>query len=337
MKIDVLLEPDQTPAQLTELAVLCDRYGIQTLWQQNYFSCRDAFLSLVPAAMASKRIRLGVCVVSPYEMHPVMMANALLTLNEYAHGRAALVIGGGGEWLARLGIPPGRRVRGVREAVEIVKGASPQKPLAYPGEIYKAWAYRPQYATDPLPLVYAGANREQMINGTAPSADGVMFSDMPRPHIGNTVRQVRDALAKRNRPADAYRISNIWAWHIKADREAAEREARREVLLRGLLEPWYLESFMSKEDCDFIQKNKAPFYKAYRARSHVIEGIPERYVNLLIDHLTFTGTVAEIERKLPELEAFQNAGVNEICFRLHDNPGEAIRLIGEHVVPAICR
>lgn len=333
MKIDVLLEPDRTPAQLTELALLCDRYGIQTLWQQNYLSCRDAFLSLVPAAMASRKVRLGVCVVSPYEMHPVKMANALLTLNEYAHGRAALVIGGGGEWLARLGIPPGRRVRGVREAIEIVKGASPNKALAYSGEIYRAWAYRPVYATDALPLVYAGANREQMINGVVPSADGVMFSDMPRPYIENTVQQVRDALVRKNRSVDGFRISNAWAWHIKTDREVAEREARREVLLRGLLEPWYLESFMSKEDSDFIQKNKAPFYKAYRAHSHVIEGIPERLIDLLLDHLTFTGTVADIERKLPELQAFQKAGVNEICFRLHDNPDEAIRLIGEHVVP----
>lgn len=337
MKIDVLLEPDRTPAQLTELALLCDRYGIQTLWQQNYMSCRDAFLSLVPAAMASQQVRLGVCVVSPYEMHPVKMANALLTLNEYARGRAALVIGGGGEWLARLGIPAGRRVRGVREAIEIVKGATPDKPLAYSGEIYKAWAYRPQYATDPLPLVYAGANREQMINGTAPSADGVMFSDMPRPYIANTVRQVQGALSRKNRSTEGYRISNVWAWHIKTDRGVAEREARREVLLRGLLEPWYLESFMSKEDADYVQKNKAPFYKAYRSHSHVIEGVPERIIEQLLDHLTFTGTVADIERKLPELLEFEKAGVNEICFRLHDDPDEAIRLIGEHIVPVFSR
>jgi hypothetical protein len=172
-----------------------------------------------------------------------------------------------------------------------------------------------------------------MINGTVASADGVMFSDMPRPYIDNTVRLVRDALARKDRPTEGFRISNAWAWHVKTDRETAVREARREVLLRGLLEPWYLQSFMSPEDCDFIQNNKAPFYKAYRAHTHVIEGIPDRLIDLLLEHLTFTGTVADIERKLPELEAFRKAGVGEICFRLHDNPDEAIRLIGEHIVP----
>ena len=34
---------------------------------------------------------------------------------------------------------------------------------------------------------------------------------------------------------------------------------------------------------------------------------------------------------------FGAAGVNEICFRLHDDPAEAIKLIGEHVVPKFAR
>ena len=53
MRVDVLLEPDQTAAQLTELAQLCERSGIQTMWLQNYVSCRDPFMSLVPAALAA--------------------------------------------------------------------------------------------------------------------------------------------------------------------------------------------------------------------------------------------------------------------------------------------
>lgn len=333
MKIDVLLEPDQTPQQLAELAALCERYGIQTLWLQNYMSSRDAFLSLVPAALATRTVRLGICVVSPYEMHPVKMSNALLTLNEYARGRAALVIGGGGEWLVRLGVKAEKRVRMVREAVEMVKGATASKPLAYQGDLFRVYGYQPQYATDPAPLVYAGANRAQMIRATAPAADGVMYSDMPRGLVGQMTQAVRDALLAKGRSPQGYRISNIWAWHVKQDRETAVREARREVLLRGLLERWYLESFLSPEDCDFVIAHKAAFYKAYRSRSHVIEGVPDRLVDLLLDNFTLTGTVDEIEGKLPELDVFGAAGVNEICFRLHDDPAEAIRLIGEHVVP----
>jgi alkanesulfonate monooxygenase SsuD/methylene tetrahydromethanopterin reductase-like flavin-dependent oxidoreductase (luciferase family) len=333
MKIDVLLEPDQTPEQLVELAKLCERAGIQTMWLQNYLSSRDAFLSLVPAILATSKLRLGVCIVSAYEMHPVKMANSLFTLNEYAKGRAGLVIGGGGEWMLRLGMKTSTRVSTMREAVEIVTRSSADKPLAYHGKVFKVYGFQPKYATDAPPLVYAGANREKMLGATVAPADGVMYSDMPRGLVQKTTDVVREALQSAGRPVEGYRISNIWAWHFKQDRKAALQEARRELLLRGWLDTWYLESFLSADESDFITQNKGAFYKAYLSRSGVVDGVPEELVNRLIDNLSLTGSIDELPSKLPELDAFEAAGVNEICFRLHDDPAEAIRLIGEHVVP----
>ncbi|GMW06902.1 MAG: LLM class flavin-dependent oxidoreductase [Gammaproteobacteria bacterium] len=335
MRIDVLLEPDQSPAQLTELAQLCERYGIGTMWQQNYVSWRDPFMSLVPAAQATKSVGLGVCVVSPWEMHPVKMASALLTLHEFGKGRAALVIGGGGEWPARLGIEVVKRVRCVREAIELVHRGVRGKSLTYQGQMFKVYGYNPSFGATAPPLVYAGANQPQMLHATVPAADGVMYSDMPRARVKETVRLTQAALADKARPAEGYHISNIWAWHIKADREVALREARRELLLRGLLDRWYLESFLSAEDCDLIEKNKNAFFKAYRTRSGVIEGVPDRIVDACLANFTFTGTPADIDGHLAELTAFRDAGVNELCFRLHDDPAYAIRIIGERIVPAL--
>jgi alkanesulfonate monooxygenase SsuD/methylene tetrahydromethanopterin reductase-like flavin-dependent oxidoreductase (luciferase family) len=336
MKIDVLLEPDQTPAQLAELAVLCEQAGIQTMWLQNYVACRDPFMSLVPAALATRRVGLGVCVISPWEMHPVKMANALLTLQEYSAGRASLVIGGGGEWLARLGIVPVKRVRAVREAIELVRGGCTGKPLTYQGELFKVYGYRPQFGGGASPPpVYAGANQAQMMRATVPAADGVMYSDMTRQLIQQTVGQTKAALAAKQRPDEGYRISNIWAWHIKPDRAVARREACRELLLRGLLEPWYLESFLSVDDCAVVAREKRAFFQAYRDRSGVIAGVPDPIIDALLANFTFTGTPDEIERRLPELQAFQQAGVTELNFRLHDDPADAIRLIGQRVVPTL--
>ncbi len=335
MRVDVLLEPDQTPAQLTELAQLCEQAGIQTLWQQNYVSCRDPFMSLVPAALATRSVRLGVCVVSPWEMHPVKMANALLTLNELSHGRAGLVIGGGGEWLARLGIEPVRRVRAVREAVELVKGACAGKSLTYQGELYRVYGHRATFGHESPPRVYAGANRAQMLRATVPAADGVMFSDMPRGLVRAAVGETQAALQDRQRAVGDYRVSNIWAWHIKSDPGVARREASRELLLRGLLDRWYLESFLGPAECDEVERSKPAFFKAYRARSGDLGGVRSELVDALLANLTLTGTVETLEERLPELLAFAEAGVNELCFRLHDDPADAIRLIGRHVVPAV--
>ncbi len=336
MKIDVLLEPDQTPDQLTELALLCEQAGVQTMWLQNYVACRDAFMSLVPAALATRRVGLGVCVISPWEMHPVKMANSLLTLQEYSKGRASLVIGGGGEWLARLAIEPVKRVRAVREAIELVRGGVSGKPLTYQGELFKVYGYRPQFGTGHVPpRVYAGANQPQMLKATAPAADGVMYSDMTRQLIAGTIGRTTEALAAKSRSTEGYAINNIWAWHVKPDPAVARREACRELLLRGLLEPWYLESFLDADDCALVAREKRAFFQAYRDRSGVIKGVPDALVDKLLANFTFTGTPDEIGRRLPELRAFQEAGVTELNFRLHDDPADAIRLIGEQVIPAL--
>lgn len=336
MHVDVLLEPDQTPAQLTALALLCEQAGVRTIWLQNYVACRDAFMALVPAALATRRVGIGVCVISPWEMHPVKMANSLLTLQEYSKGRASLVIGGGGEWLARLAIEPVKRVRAVREAIELVRGGCSGKPLTYQGELFKVYGYRPQFgASDTPPKVYAGANQAQMLRATVPAADGVMYSDMTRQLIAGTVGRTTDALAAKGRSADGYAINNIWAWHVKPDADVARREACRELLLRGLLEPWYLESFLDADECAVVAREKRAFFQAYRDRSGVIKGVPDELVDKLLANFTFTGTPDEIGPRLPELRAFAAAGVTELNFRLHDDPADAIRLIGERVIPAL--
>ena len=41
-------------------------------------------------------MRMGPVAISPFELHPLKMANQLLTLNEFAGGRANIVVGGGG-------------------------------------------------------------------------------------------------------------------------------------------------------------------------------------------------------------------------------------------------
>ena len=77
MHTDIILEADLTPSQVAELAQLAEGYGIRGVWTQNYASGRDPFLCLMPAAVATQRIMLGAVVISPYEMHPLKIANAI--------------------------------------------------------------------------------------------------------------------------------------------------------------------------------------------------------------------------------------------------------------------
>ncbi len=336
MKIDIILEPDVTPDQLKELGLLAERHGINRIWIQNYSAARDGFMSLVPLAIASKKIKIGVMVVSPWEMHPLKMANAVLTLNEYCGGRATLCVGGGAEWNGVMCIPIERRVRAVRETVELLKTACRDRVVAnYQGEMYKAGYFTAKWATDEPPLIYAGAGQEQMIRMSTKKADGIVLSDAVPKFAVKALEFVKETLPEREATVGPFRVSNFWAWHVKEDREAALKECRRELVIRSWLSAHHINSFMSDEDIDFIQANKKAFISAYRDRSGEIKDVPQRIIDELIEGITTTGDLTEMDKHLARLREFKDAGLDELALRLHDDPADAIEMIGEHVVPAM--
>ncbi len=167
MNIEIILDPNLTPEQLAEIAVVAERGGVRTLWHSNFPSTWDAFIALVPAAMATSKIRLGVLALSPYEMHPLKICNAVLSLNEIAKGRAMVAIGGGGAVLSAireegvyLNFKQLRVVRGVREAVEIVKAAcAGELNRGYDGELFKiTFPVSSGWTKSPPPKVYTCAD-----------------------------------------------------------------------------------------------------------------------------------------------------------------------------------
>ncbi len=338
MEIDIILESDLTPAQIEELAVTAEALGVHAIWASNLAAGRDAFQSLIPAARATTRLGIGVLVVSPWEMHPLKMANALLTLNEYAGGRARMVVSAGGEWVGVMATGRERRVRAAREAIELIKAAATGEFVQYSGQLYRAHGFRAAWAKDPTPLIYAGASKPQMLRMGARCADGVMMSDVPPLSVlDESVGIVRDALKESGRSAESFRISNFWAWHVKADREVSMREARRELILRGWLAPWHLEPFMTTDEIEQVEQHKQAFLRAYTDRSGNIEGVGASLVNKLIDNICFAGDLDDIDRCNEALHRFADAGLTEIALRLHDEPMAALQLIGERVVPVVAR
>ena len=335
MQIDIALEPGNTPDEVAELGLLAERHGIATIWITNDPAARDVYLCLAALARLSRRIRVGVMAISPFEMHPLKMANSLLTLNELAGGRASLLVGAGGAFLGNSRIRPQRRVRAVAECIDILTRASAGKPLTYEGEIYTVRNYRPVWAPAVAPRILAGANKPQMLRMAARAADGLLMSDMPLPLCPPALRLVTDALAARGRSPETFEFNNYWAWHVKADRQSAVNEARSRLALRGMLKKAYIEPFLSDADCALVIAHMPAFYKAFAANSPVIEGVPEPVIDTLLDHLTLTAGAGDLDSRIDELRKFAAAGLTHITLGLHDDPAAAIRTIGERVVPAL--
>ncbi len=335
MDLDIILEADLTAPQVKELGLLAEQHGFRAVWTQNYARARDAFMIAVPLALASKKIRVGVCIISPYEIHPLKMANAALTLNECAGGRGMVAIGGGGEWTGILGVEPGKRISNTREALEIVKSTFQPKIPNYDGKLFKANWFNTDWATDTPPLVYAGATGPKMLRMSAGVADGIMMGDVAPAMFDGPLPILKEALKALGRADENFRISNFLAWHVKEDREASLWEARRELLIRGWLGPEWVEPFLSPEDAKFVLDNKWAFLNAFRKKSGDIEGVPEHMVSALVDGLCCAGGPEDLDKHIEKLGKYADAGFTEVALRIHDDPADSIRMIGERVLPAL--
>ncbi len=335
MDVDVILDTRARPRELAELGQLAEAAGIRGVWVSSLLDSRDPFTNLAPLAQVTSRLRLGPIAVNPYDIHPVRIASSLLTLNELAAGRARIVVGGGGEALEALGISPTRRVRAVAEAVEIIRAAATGQRLDYAGALYQVHGLTLRWLESPPPAIYVGASQPQMLGMAARVADGVMLSDMPPGPASRALATLDGALAAHGRARPAFWTSVFTAWHVYADRRQALNEARRWLLLRGTLRPWLLADFLEPADVELVMRAKPAFAKAFAAGSHEVEGVPDRVLDALVEHVAICGTPQRIEAVLASLRELAAAGLGSVALRLYAQPAESIRLLGRHVVPAL--
>jgi len=360
MDIDIILEPDVSPTQMAELAIEAEKLGIRAIWSSNYHQDYDCFLALAPAAAATSKIILGALAVSPWELHPLKMANAVLTLNEMCDGRAMIAINGGGGvlgatgWRIRKDGPtwpikderkgnryPERRVRGVQECIEILEHARSGK-LAhlYDGEIFQIT--RPfviNYAKASDPLVYGCCSGLMMIRMGARIADGIQLSDFTIDMLPDAMSNVAKGLEKRERPADGFRVGNFWAFHIKQDIEKSMYEARRELIWRGAIAARYETDIAphvgGDDEVNVVIENWDSFFKAFWTRTGQIDNVPETVVNDLIAGMSSAGDLNAMDREIERYRGFKASGLTELSLRLFDDPTDGLKLIGEHVLPAL--
>ena len=339
MDIDIILEPDLTPGQIAELGQAAERYGIRAVWTSNFFAHWDPFISLVPLAQSTDRLLMGPLAVSPFEMHPLKIANGILTLNEMCNGRAQIAIGAGEGNLDAMDLKkPKKIVLAVREALEIALAAAHgHLTEGYEGEIFNVkhpCAYA--WLRAPAPRVYITAYRFMMMRLGGRVADGVFVGCTPPEIVEPAMEHVRMGVARRDRQPEDFRVNTFWAWHIKEDKEEAYRESRRELAWRGRqLDPDLLINWLTEEECQLVADNFDAYVKAYFDRSGIVKGIPDDINDRLMHGLTSTGGLEDLDREIERFKIFDKAGLTEIALRLHDDPMDALDIIGERVIPAL--
>ncbi len=174
-----------------------------------------------------------------------------------------------------------------------------------------------------------------MIRMSALKADGVMFTDMPLAHISSLVRLVHENLDPSNRGLERFRVCNWFAWNVQKTEEEALRIARRNLGFRL----YYIRDVAQSIGLDSATADELARMQHRMVRAVLEDGEvelpPESVTELLLDHLTMTGSKQSLGHHVETLLGFEKRGLNEIALALQGDPVASINMLGKHVVPLL--
>jgi hypothetical protein len=165
-------------------------------------------------------------------------------------------------------------------------------------------------------------------------ADGTMMGDVPLTRMAEVTGYIDEGLHASGRDRQDFRVSNFFAWHIGNDREVSLAEARQGLIWRGFLQDWHISTFLEEDECALVQQNREAFLSAFLQQNDRVQGVPDHIVDALVDNLTFAGDARDIDRVIDKLKAYEAAGLDEAALKIHGEPEDALRLIGEQLIPA---
>jgi alkanesulfonate monooxygenase SsuD/methylene tetrahydromethanopterin reductase-like flavin-dependent oxidoreductase (luciferase family) len=336
VRVGIVLNGRRSADDIAELARLAEAAGIRNIWLSGGSRSKDHALRLAVAATRTSSITLGPVAISPFEAHPARIAIELLTLQEISGGRAAVVLGGGGDLAATLGVAFAHRVRAVDETLDIVRAVARGGEVNHRGRVFAVHGLFSPWSGMTPPTLYVGANRPRMLAMAARKADGVMFSDMPSARVAALVQQLRAGAAAGGRAVDALRVNNWFVWNLQSSRSEAVALATRLLAFRL----YYIRDVASvlglaEPDVTELERRQGEMLRAiFEGRAAPWQPRPE-LVEVLIRHLTLSGGPQDVDACIERLLEFERGGLTEIALALHGEPARAIKLLGERVVQAV--
>ena len=218
---------DRDPRQAARLAHAAEDAGFADVWFPDHYFLREVYAAQALAATATRRIRLGTGVTSPYLRHPVLLASAVATIDEISEGRAILGLGvGGHEFPTQLNQSVARPLAVCREATDIVRRLLDGETVTADGKIFSVREARLHVTPARRPPIYLAARGPQMLALAGEIADGVITHGTHASYLTLARDRVAAGQARAARPADALDLA-LMAEVVVTDDPARAREAMR--------------------------------------------------------------------------------------------------------------
>ncbi len=122
MKFSYCTIPNRSTKTLVDIAIRSEQAGVDLLWIPDEEFYRDPFAVLSAIGAKTSKINLGLGITNPYTRHPVQVARAMATVQDYRNEPVIVGIGAGLKpTRAALAAPDGKFVDVTRDAIVAMK------------------------------------------------------------------------------------------------------------------------------------------------------------------------------------------------------------------------
>jgi 5,10-methylenetetrahydromethanopterin reductase len=193
LKIGVATNGWEPPDLLRAVANAADSRCSGSLWVASHLFQSDPVTSAAVALSATGNLRIALMAVSPLAIHPVHIAMAAATLDEYFPGRVELCLGVGAPLdLKSAGIEASHPLLAMQEAIKVTRGLLMGEAVRFEGEHFRSSGRGLLSGRHEVPIVLA-ASGPKMLELAGAEADGVLISAATAPAF---VRWALDRVAE---------------------------------------------------------------------------------------------------------------------------------------------
>ena len=167
---------------LVRYAQLAEASGFTSFWLGERYYARGIYTTATAIAAATKTIKIGLGIVSPFTRHPSMIAMETAALDEFSRGRVMLGLGVSQISALRQGVENTRPATSLKETIEIVRGFFAGDAVVYDGQLFEmnepggAFIFEPYRADIPIHIGGMGPKSLELAGRMAASEILGMFS-----------------------------------------------------------------------------------------------------------------------------------------------------------------